>query len=78
VTKKKEPEYTGPPEFESLVLPNSRNTRNYLASIADQIPHTELVERAEAAGLDLSDAKSKTEAVERVRDAVHPVVPPAE
>lgn len=78
-SKSKEPEYAGPPEYESLVLPNMRNTRNYLASIAADLTQAELVERAEAAGVDLAGTKTKADAVERVREAAHPVViPPSE
>lgn len=76
----KEPEYTGPPEYESLILPNLRNQRAYLASIAEDLTHEELGERAAEAGIDLTGARSKTQAVERVREAVRPEVltPPAE
>ena len=79
MSKKSEPEYTGPPEFESLVLPNMRNVRNHLASIAGELTHTDLVERASAAGIDVTGLKTKADTVARVQVSVHPVViPPAE
>lgn len=69
--KKSEP--ASEPEYESLVLPNFRNQRNYLASIAPELTDGELRERAADAGIDLSGTKTKAEVVDRVRDAVRPV-----
>lgn len=67
-----EPDAVGPPEYESLILPNFRNSQNYLASIADELTYTELMERASEAGINMSGARSKEDAVERVRDTVRP------
>lgn len=70
----KEPEYTGPPEYESLHLPNARQQRQHLASIAGDLTRDELDAKAAEIGMDVSGAKTKAEAVEAVQDAARTVV----
>lgn len=73
MTKKQE-EAAGPPAYESLVLPNSRNQRAYLAGIAGDLTRAELDAKAAEVGIDMSGVRTKEDAVARVQEAARPVV----